>query len=264
MTVYADILFLVNFSMDFLTLYLTGRLMHRPMRRVRLIAAAVLGSAGGTMYSLVSEQSGTVGTLISISAGLLLSAVMVLIGFGKPSSCVSLIRDSISVWGAGTLLGGIMTLVLSLGEPVYMSTNNSFLPAFAACFFVSIGLTRFFSSVGAKKSVTVEIEAAGKTCIFEALCDSGSFATEPISGLPVIIVSSTAAREWSEMLKREQCPLKLRMIPIHGIGGESLLRGFIPDSTLIDGRKVEAVIALQDSQGFAGCDAIAPSVLCRK
>lgn len=264
MTVYADILFLVNFSMDFLTLYLTGRLLHKPMRRWRLITAALAGSAGGTVYSLTAEQDGILGTIVSIAAGLILSAVMVSIGFGKSPSGTSLLRDSISVWGAGTLLGGIMTFLLSLGEPVYMSTSNSFLPAFAACFIVSVGLTRLFSSSKTKRKASVTVEVMGRSRTFEALCDSGSFAVEPISGKPVIIVRKTALGEWSDMLSCDPCPLKLRMIPIHGIGDECLLRGFLPERITIDGREADAVIAVKDGAGFAGFDGIVPAALCGK
>lgn len=265
MTVYADILLLVNFSMDFLTLYLTGCLLHKPMQKRRLIAAAFLGSAGGTVYSLTAEQNGIMGTLISVMLGLALSALMVRISFGRSSSKSSLLRDSLSVWGAGTLLGGIMTFLLSLGEPVYMSGGNNFLPSFAACFFVSIGMTRLFSTAKSKRCARVVVEALGQKCAFEALCDSGSFASEPISGKPVIIVRKTVLGEWSDKLASDACSLRLRMIPLHGIGGDCLLRGFLPDKVTVDGREVAAVIAIQESTGdFSGYDGIVPAVLCVK
>lgn len=264
MTVYADILFLVNFSMDFLTLYLTGRLLHKPLRKFRLITAAFIGSAAGTVYSLVSDMTETAGTFVTILSGLLISAAMVRISFGKSASKASLLRDSFSVWGAGTLLGGIMTFVLSLGEPVYMAENNNFIPAFAACFFISIGLTRLFSSAKSKKSACVTVEAAGTTHKFEALCDSGSFAAEPISGLPVIIVRKTAIGDWSDKLEEIPCPLKLRMIPLHGVGGDCLLRGFLPEKITVNEREVRAVIAVQDNTAhFAGFDGIIPAAICR-
>lgn len=263
MTVYADILLLVNFSMDFLTLYLTGKLLHKPLAKLRLIFAAILGSIGGTVFSLTAGQSESVGTLMSVAAGFALSVLMVLISFGRYRSKTALLRDSISVWGAGTLLGGIMTFLLSLGEPVYMSENNSFLPAFAACFIISVGLTRLFSSAKSKRRASVTVEVLGNSRTVEALCDSGSFAAEPISGKPVIIVRRSALGEWSDMLVSDACPLKLRMIPLNGIGGGCLLRGFLPDKVTVDGREVEAVIAVREgAEDFAGYDAIVPARLC--
>ena len=48
-TVYADILFVINFSMDFLILYITGRLLHEKNIPRKLIFAA----AAGGVYSVL-------------------------------------------------------------------------------------------------------------------------------------------------------------------------------------------------------------------
>lgn len=260
MTVYADILFLVNFSMDFLTLYLTGHLLHKPLLKLRLIVAALLGSFIGTIYSVTAES----GNVISIFIGAILSVIMTCIAFGKYHNAMALIRDSFSVWGAGTLLGGIMTFLLSLGDPVYINPTHSFTPAFAVCLFASIGLIRLFSSSGSKKNAHVTIEALGISHTFEALCDSGSFASEPISGLPVIIVRKSTMADLAAMLEQTECPLRLRMIPLKGIGGDCLLRGFLPDKVIVEGRETAAVVAVQNnSSTFAGYDGVLPSALCK-
>lgn len=47
-TVYIDVLFLINFSVDYLALYLTGKALRLPLRRARLIGVAV----GGAVYAL--------------------------------------------------------------------------------------------------------------------------------------------------------------------------------------------------------------------
>ena len=44
MTVYADVLFLVNFSLDYVSLYLTSRLMSLPTRTWRLCVGAAVGA----------------------------------------------------------------------------------------------------------------------------------------------------------------------------------------------------------------------------
>ena len=43
-TVYGDVLFFVNFCMDFQCLFLTARLLHRPFRIWRAALASVLGA----------------------------------------------------------------------------------------------------------------------------------------------------------------------------------------------------------------------------
>ena len=46
--IYADVLFAVNFSMDFLSLYLTGKVFRARMRPVPLTLAAGIGALYGT------------------------------------------------------------------------------------------------------------------------------------------------------------------------------------------------------------------------
>ena len=48
--VYADLLFLINFSMDFLCLYFTARFLRRRMRLALITSAAIIGG----IYSVAS------------------------------------------------------------------------------------------------------------------------------------------------------------------------------------------------------------------
>ena len=55
------------------------------------------------------------------------------------------------------------------------------------------------------------------------------------------------------------------MIPVKGIGGESLMYGFIPDKIEVDGKDVSAVVAIDENRGtFAEHTAIVPLILCKK
>lgn len=258
-TVYADILFLVNFSMDILTLYLACRLIGKPVSKFRLIISSALGSFFATVSSIMSHRSG----IFTAIFGIAVSVVMTYIALGKYSSGAVLMRDSAIVWGAGVLLGGIMTFILSLGEPVYLDYGRDFTPAFTVCTALSILLTRLFTSRKTKKSVTVEITAAGERLSLTGLCDSGNMARDPFSSLPVIIVKKHSLGDLGTILGKEDCPLKLRMIPIEGIGGHTLMRGFVPDEVYIDGVRYAAVIASDAGDGsFAGHDAVVPAALC--
>ena len=57
MDVYADLLFLVNFSMDFLCLYLSVKLLHLPRARWRMLLAAALGGVYSVVALLLSVGS---------------------------------------------------------------------------------------------------------------------------------------------------------------------------------------------------------------
>ena len=47
--IYGDVLFVINFCMDFLSLYISGKLMHMKMSRLRLIIAATIGGIYGVV-----------------------------------------------------------------------------------------------------------------------------------------------------------------------------------------------------------------------
>ena len=264
MTVYADILFLVNFSMDLLTVYLTGKAMHRPIKPVRCCFAGVIGGAVGTAETLFFSDSAEWTHILLIMSALILSVVMTLVAFGKQKSFLYLLRDSVILWGAGALLGGIMTLVLSLGEPVFISNDSSasFAAVFFVCFFISSLVIRMFTAVKQKKSVTVNVSAAGEKISFSALVDSGNIALEPLSGLPVVIVSEKACAVFSGMTDSADGRLKIRAVPVKGIGGERVLMGFVPERITLGECERRAVVAIDKTNpSFGGCDAVVPSSL---
>ena len=260
MTVYADILFLINFSMDFLSLCLTGRLTAHRLSRRRLMLAAAFGSLAGCTAMFLPLNG-----IPFVLTGLLTALGVVRIAFGKAGSLRQLVRDTLILWGTGTLLGGILTSVLSLGNAVWQDGGNgSFAPLVLLGFTAASAFLRLAGHSSGKRSADVTVTAAGTSVSFAALCDSGCLLTEPISGMPVIVVSEAALGTLAELLAADDTPLRLRMIPAEGIGGHRLLRGFVPDTVTVNGRTVSAVIACNptgnDYGGFAG---IVPSKIVR-
>ena len=264
MTIYADILFLINFSMDLLTLWFTGKITHKPMKTVRLCLAAVFGALVGVAVT-VAVQSVSLWTNIAVSAvGFALSVAMVYVAFGRRTTFLPLMRDSVILWGSGALLSGVMSAVLSLGEPVFVGAKEDavFAVSFAACFLISSVAVRLFSSAVHKKTVTVSLCAGGERASFSSLVDSGNLAREPISSLPVIIVARETVPTLSRMADEKDTRLSHRMIPVRSLGGERLLAGFIPDSIKIDGREVAAAVAIDETNtSFGECGGIVPSCL---
>ena len=157
-----------------------------------------------------------------------------------------------------------MTWLLSFGEPAYIDSGSiSFLPIVIVCFMVSSAVMRFLMAHRNKKSADVCVHVCGSQYSFTALCDSGNLASDPLSGLPVIIVRSGILAEAENELGKSDCSLAVRVIPLKGIGGESVNIGFIPERILVDGCERRAVVLIiNDSGGFAGFDGILPAALC--
>lgn len=252
MTVYADILFLVNFSMDLLTLMFAAYVTHRPVKRTRLIIGAAAGGLCGTVLS-VYHLPRIPGVLLNLAV----MAGMTLITFGRQGRVV---RDSLIVCGSGTLLGGIMTALLSMGEPVMLDYGSVYPSVFLGCAAAAWGFTRLFASSSVKQSAEVTVTALGITRTFTALCDSGCFLAEPISGIPVITASRDALGEFAEKLTHPDSGMRIRVIPVNTVTGGGMLYGFVPDAVTVNGCAVRAVIGLDEGQR-AGFDGIVPASL---
>ncbi len=245
--------------MDFLTLYLAASITGKKTSRTRLVAASAFGGLSGTVSMFFLSG------VLYIVTGLVIAAGMTLIAFGRYKSPIRLLRDSIILWGAGTLLGGVMTCIMSLGTAVYLDYgNDGFAPLFLICFGVSAFFVRLTKNVSSKKSAVITVTAGGVTASFTALCDSGCLLTDPISGIPVIIASDKSLGELSDILAKTDTSLRIRMIPANGVCGHKLLRGFVPDAVSVDGKAVSAVVASDDSgSGYGGFDGIVPTKLTR-
>lgn len=260
MTVYADILFLVNFSMDVLTLRAVCAATGRSAGRRRLLLASAAGAVSATAMIALPETGG----VLRCATGALLSAVMALILFGYRGRA-ALFRDSVMIWGAGSLLGGVMTALFSLGAPVFRG-SDSFPAVYLLCALFSFLWTRIRRNGEGRREAVVRITAAGITAELRGLCDTGSSACEPIGGLPAVLIKRRAAGEFGPLLDRTlrggRTELRLRMIPVKGLGGERLLPGFIPDRIFIGGEERAAAVAL-DGEGecYGDADALIPGAL---
>ena len=250
MTVYADVLFLVNWSMDFLTLMLASRITRLRPQRWRMLAGSIGGGIFGTLISLCGPE-GLCGTLLNLSV----MAGMTVIAMGRNN----IVRNGLIVCGSGTLLGGIMTALLSLGEPIMMDWGSSYPSVFLGCAAAAWGFTRLFAASSAKTTAEVCFAVGDESRCFTGLRDSGSFLTEPLSGTPVITISREILGGLADRLT-EGGGLRIRIIPVKTVTGDGILWGFVPDRVCVDGIEVRAIIAM-DSEKRGGFDGIVPAGL---
>ena len=101
--IYGDVLFIINFSMDFLSLYMVGKLLHIPMRAWRVILGASVGALYGVLELLL-----TVSGFVSFLMAVLVMLLMCYIAFGNQA----FYRFAMTValfCGINMLIGGMMT-----------------------------------------------------------------------------------------------------------------------------------------------------------
>ena len=108
--VYADLLFLINFSMDYLCLYICARVLHRKMSLVKMIIAASIGG----IYSVISLLLG-LGGILSLTVDVAVCVAMCAIVFAEKTQRVSsTLLCSFLFVGISMMTGGAMTAIFNL------------------------------------------------------------------------------------------------------------------------------------------------------
>lgn len=254
-TVYADLYFLVNFSMDLLCLQITAALLHRRTARWRALVAAALGGIYAVL-SLLLSLSGFVGFLSDALVG----ALLTLLCFKNRRTTLSRALVCIPVFlFVSMAIGGIMTALYSLlnrfnlpfdalsGDDLSV-WSFALLSAIAGVATVRGGRLMGFSKK--TRSVTVEATLFGKPVTLRALVDSGNLLRDPVSGKSVIVadldrlaphlprelVRACRSGSPTDVLSAYKYARRVRPIPTATAAGSALLLAIVPDSlTILDG-----------------------------
>lgn len=275
--VYGDIYWIVNFTMDFLALYLTARAMKHPLRPLKLSFAAALGA----FYALAALFLPD-GNLFSTLTALAVPVLLILIAFGCRSGWRELLRTIAAFWAISFLLGGAVTAVSYLiakwaEKEAIIGGQVETLPADLPFW----GVLLLALIVGAvvslllrlrkklPQTVTVEIGESEDTLVsLDGLVDSGNLLVEPLSGQAVIVVDCSAATFLPKeltFLRDQSTPTltpRLRLIPYSTASGEGILYGYLPRLVRVGGKPRSACVAVTPlPKGEGSSNAILPSSL---
>ncbi len=257
-TVYVDLLFLVNFCMDFQCLFLTARLLHRPFPLKRALLASALGAlyACAALFVLVS---GTVAFLADLLAGL---AMCGLVFGGQEEKKWRFLIPFGLYFGVSAAVGGLMSAVSSwfsrLEYTPVQNTEGSL--SFFLLAFLGGALTflwgRLCQRRAKHKCVKLHLEYEGKTLHVDAFLDTANHLCDPLGGRPVVVIDSAVARALLPPLLLEAAQKgmaglsmlppalarRVRMIPAATVTGRSILLAIAPDRAQLDaGRGAHAV-----------------------
>ena len=115
---YGDVLLIINFSMDFLALYITASVLHLKPSNKRMTAAAVLGALY-SLFAVTGFQSAALNTVVSIAVSLLLCFV----AYGKQKKTYY-VKNTIVFYTVNFALGGGITAICNLLN-MWKNTKNS-------------------------------------------------------------------------------------------------------------------------------------------
>ena len=277
-TVYADVLFCVNFIVDYVMLLSVKKLTSLNVRRRRLLLGALVGGIG-SFAVLLPPMPFVVSMLICVGEAMLMTAAAFL-----PVSIRCYIRASFLLFAVSFTYCGIMTAVLALASPKGLAVRNSsvyigispfaLIALTALCYFAIRLFERIKGSDVKYRKCRIIVRNNGASVEAEGIADTGSTLREPFSGEPVIVGRSelfsgiSGFGEYPDTESGKGCS-NIRMVPFSSVGGSGLMPAFRPaEITLITagGRmSVRAYIALSSGKNLTeGCDVIVPAELIMK
>ena len=290
-TVYLDILFLINFSMDLLCFYLASRIMSVRMPVPRAVLASVLGGIYADAALCIAPAG-----VMSLVIDLLVCFLMCAFVFGKRNG---FFFPTIVYFSVSMALGGFMSAIFNLLNRMGMnkaelredSGDGISVWLFAILAAVSGLMTlaggRFFRRSSSQKRVELNISYEEKQTRLCAMVDSGNLLREPISGRACVALDSKRAEEvfcheiavLSRLSGVDGGTLsslsgknarRVRLVPTSTASGSGMLIGVRADRVTVVGKKgeyeVDCIIVLcpmpKDSSP-TGVSALVPCELVR-
>ncbi len=233
MYIYADILIITNIYIDYLLIYAVKALTHTPMKSIRGIAAACIGSLFSLMIFLPSLPDGMLTLSKLFSAALI---ILIAFGYGNIHSyikryfifcLVSFIFSGLAT--AAAYMSGGKTITGHNGV-IYADFSATALVLTSIAAYATIAVYRRIATGGdSAASYTVIISDKGKTIGFHALADSGNILHDSFTGRSVIICPAEYVSELYGNIPDEKAFIDgnaaagWRMIPFSTISSNGMI-----------------------------------------
>lgn len=276
-TLYIDVYFLINFTVDLLSLYF-GALFAKVKSSVkRLIASSFISG----LFACVIVLSGADGLLYVIA--LALNALVITVVFCGKITLVRQVKLFLAFLIFETLIGGFVTFIYSALDQYFyplfnagaIGAENKNLIILALLIMMTYGILRLlliiFSGSTEEANARLSITILGKEATTDALVDSGNLLRDPIDSSAVVIVKRSAINNIigsKKITDDERFKTRIRIIPIKTLSEEKILIGIKSDFIAINDRNLKfenTVIAIDEEEGsFAGYSALLPSCFLAK
>ena len=276
-TLYIDVYFLINFTVDLLSLYFGALLAKVKSSVKRLIASSFISG----FFACVIVLSGADGLLYVIA--LVLNALVITIVFCGKITLIRQVKLFLAFLIFETLIGGFVTFIYSALDQYFyplfnagaIGAENKNLIILALLIMITYGILRLiliiFSGSREETNTRIRISILGKEATTDALVDSGNLLRDPIDSSAVVIVKRSAINNIigsKKITDDERFKTRIRIIPIKTLTEEKILIGIKSDFIAINDRNFtfeNTVIAIDEEEGsFAGYSALLPSCFLAK
>lgn len=233
-TVYIDILITVNIFIDFFLILCTKLLLHIRAGLPRMVLGAVTGGALSLTALLPRLPAG-----LDLVISAVLAVPVVLAAFGLCKAKVFLKRTAVYFFCSFVFCGIMLAVCTSLRPKgmavyhnvIYFNISPILLIILTLICYGAIRLfERFAKDDVCKQVCEVTVSGENGSVTFSALADTGCQVREPFSGYYVIIAET-------ELVADIKLSKGFRLIPYRTLGGNGTVRGYLPESVAIDGKK---------------------------
>ena len=272
MVIYIDMLFLENFILDFIILYVTGLISKNKIKFLKLLLGSALGAIYVVMYYFIK-----INVYSNIIIKLLLSIIMIYISFA-PTNFKEMLKLTVFFYLTSFVFGGAALSVIYMLNSRRVTIQNGVLIGNYTIRTIFIGvIVAFIVTVIAFKFVKAKFSKNDLFCDIiikfndqqvkiKAMLDTGNFLKDPITNIPVVVVEHKVLYDMipKEILDNiddilggdlEKIPenitneymSKLKVIPFSSLGKQNgMLLGLKADGLIVDNeeevKNIEKVI----------------------
>jgi len=256
--IYLDVVFIINFILDFIIVKITGCILKRKSTFLRCITAAAISSCVLCVaYILFMEMLVRYYFIMMLIMNLI---TVILVFYHRRCKVCEIMRALVIYYIVSFLLGGLINLmcVKSFGGVLFTVSWWSVLLVGGMAFIVIRPLVLFIDRRREKESVycDVEFEVGGKRISVKGLLDTGNHLKEPMSGKPVQVAELSAveggfSEDFVSAVKRYYesgiidnglyMEKSIRMVPFRAVGtpGDKLLIAVMADIMKVKNELVE-------------------------
>lgn len=242
-TLYADIYFLINFTVDILSLHFAAAFAKVPISKIRLILLSSAFSGLSLLFVIFVES------LWITVIGNLVVAFSLIFASARHIGVLRRFKLALAFYALMTLIGGIVTFIYNLifehfPMEEYGGGVNRGLLLVALTILLAFGVIKMllflFSGSTAEKYADVELELLGCSVRLFALIDSGNLLRDPMDSTPVMLIKERAARELFsggipdlKLGVPKELEKYVRIIPTKGKSGNIIEYGIRPRAAYV-------------------------------
>lgn len=204
---YADVWFVVNFTMDSIALWVCGKLMKQKIRVRRLLLAGLLGTTASMACFFLLRSYACYLLMVHMAV----NPLMVLLCFRSRS-----IREFLAQWFFTYLVVILLGGVLEFSRGMWKSSLGYWIAVILAAAFIFFAEKVINSWKQQKNTLTELLILTGERQIkARGFLDTGNHLKDPIVNRPVHIIKRELLE--NELSKGRLC---IRLIPFHSLGKE--------------------------------------------